>query len=945
MKEKVLMRFVVTLLLLGVCTQAQPVKPYLRIETGAHTGSASRIAVDAAERFMISVSDDKTARVWNLRTGSLLKILRPPIGDSDEGMLYAVAVSPDGTTVAVGGFTGANGSRDHPIYIFDRESGAIVQTVHGLPEVVNHLAYSRDGRYLGAAFAGKDGIRIFEARSYVETARDTDYGGSSYRIDFDESGRLATVSDDGFVRLYSPQFRLLQKKRPQSGKDPVAARFSRDGKRLAVGFHDAAAVDVLSADDLSFQYSLQAPRSGGNLASVLWLADGTVCAAGRYNKDRMHQLICWADNKSRSPRVFPVAGETIMDILALRDGSVAFSAADGSVGVVDRDGSARWQASRSTLDFRSLHNQSPRLSPDGGTIEAAVWLTESYFRYSVSERTLDTNPRDESSLRAPATKGLPIESWEDSTDPTLDGRTIKLREYETSRCLVISPKKDSFILGTSWNLRKFDAQGSQIWITSIQQTAWGVNISADQRYVVATLGDGTIRWYTFDEGKEVLALFVDRDLRRWVAWNPDGFFTFENSGDALIGYHINRGHDHEGEFLKVDQLRDTFYQPDLIAQILKPGGAEAVVAARERIGDIAGVLSGGLPPEIELVSPASAEVTDDYLLQFRIRDKGGSHGRVVYRIDGAEIEGRGAVDIRGSGADTVNRRIPIASGSHTLTVTVYSANNKIEGQPKTIQLTRRQPALGPSLYVIAAGVSHYSDHSLWDGVKFASADADLVATRFKEQEGRGLYRKVTTISLPDAKATSANLKAEVAKAAQAVQPGDIFILYLAGHGVTVDGEYYFIPWEAEYTNREAWLGKSLNREAIQGLLKQIPTNKSVLILDTCNAGSFMEGRSGPGEKAAIEKVALMSGRAVLAASNSDQMAMDGYQNHGVFTYVLLEGLRQAESNAQGEILISRLAEFVQSHVPSITDEKWHYRQLPLSKIEGEPFPIAIKPAN
>ena len=89
----------------------------------------------------------------------------------------------------------------------------------------------------------------------------------------------------------------------------------------------------------------------------------------------------------------------------------------------------------------------------------------------------------------------------------------------------------------------------------------------------------------------------------------------------------------------------------------------------------------------------------------------------------------------------------------------------------------------------------------------------------------------------------------------------------------------------------------------------------------------------------------MSGRAVLAASNSEQMAMEGYQGHGVFTYALLEGLSAADSDAQGQILITRLAEYMQSRVPSITDEKWHYRQLPLSKIEGIPFPIAHKAGN
>src|SRR5260221_535325 len=344
------------------------------------------------------------------------------------------------------------------------------------------------------------------------------------------------------------------------------------------------------------------------------------------------------------------------------------------------------------------------------------------------------------------------------------------------------------------------------------------------------------------------------------------------------------------------------------------------------------------------MSPARAELSGDYLLQFRLKDTGVGRGRIVYRIDGAEIEGR-AVDIAGTGGDTISRYIPVASGQHTLTVSAYSANNKIESPPRTIQITRRQPAPRSNLYVIAAGISHYSDHSLWDGVKFAAADADLVAAKFQEQEGKGLHQKVTAVSLPDSRATIKNIQSEVAKAAKVIQPGDTFVLYLAGHGVAAEGEYYFIPWEAEYTNQKDWLDKSLNREAIQALLKQIPTNKSVLILDTCGAGAFMEGRAGPGEKAAIEKVALMSGRAVLAASNSEQMAMDGYQNHGVFTYALLEGLQAADSNAQGEILITRLAEFGQSRGPLFMAGKLHYRQSPLSRMEGEAFPIARKPAN
>jgi WD40 repeat protein len=85
---------------------AQPEAPMLRIETGMHTAMIRRIAVDAAGRFLVTGSDDKTVRVWELETGRLLRTIRPPTGTGNEGKIYAVAISPDGRTIAAGGWTG-----------------------------------------------------------------------------------------------------------------------------------------------------------------------------------------------------------------------------------------------------------------------------------------------------------------------------------------------------------------------------------------------------------------------------------------------------------------------------------------------------------------------------------------------------------------------------------------------------------------------------------------------------------------------------------------------------------------------------------------------------------------------------------------------------------------------------------------------------------------------
>src|ERR1035438_855726 len=105
----------------GVRAADPPSAPYLRIETGIHTAPIRRIDTDAAGRFLVTASEDKTARVWDLQTGNLLKVLRPPQGDGDEGKLYAAAISPDGATVAVGGYPGCQWDNTCSIYL-DRKS-------------------------------------------------------------------------------------------------------------------------------------------------------------------------------------------------------------------------------------------------------------------------------------------------------------------------------------------------------------------------------------------------------------------------------------------------------------------------------------------------------------------------------------------------------------------------------------------------------------------------------------------------------------------------------------------------------------------------------------------------------------------------------------------------------------------------------------------------------
>jgi WD40 repeat protein len=178
-------------------------RPVLTVDPGMHTASIRSLAVDAGGRFAVTGSDDRTVRIWSVADGKLLRTIWIPVGPESVGDVYAEAISPDGSMIAAGGWTEWRHGK-HPIYIFDRESGNLIQRIgDDLPDVTMFLTFSPDGRYLAATLGAGNGLRIFDQnKNWSQAFRDDQYGASSYRAAFARDGRLATSSFDGLIRSY-----------------------------------------------------------------------------------------------------------------------------------------------------------------------------------------------------------------------------------------------------------------------------------------------------------------------------------------------------------------------------------------------------------------------------------------------------------------------------------------------------------------------------------------------------------------------------------------------------------------------------------------------------------------------------------------------------------------------------------------------------------------------
>ena len=179
-------------------------RPMLAVDPGMHTAKIQAQAVDAAGRYAVTGSDDRTVRTWSVADGKLLGTIWIPIGPENVGDVGAVAISPDGSTIAVGGWT-ERITGGTVIYLFDRESGNLIRRIRGdLPDVTHFLPFSPDGRYLAAALSGGNGLRVFDReKDWREAFRDDQYGSESYGAAFSHDGRLATTSYDGLIRLYT----------------------------------------------------------------------------------------------------------------------------------------------------------------------------------------------------------------------------------------------------------------------------------------------------------------------------------------------------------------------------------------------------------------------------------------------------------------------------------------------------------------------------------------------------------------------------------------------------------------------------------------------------------------------------------------------------------------------------------------------------------------------
>ena len=434
--------------------------------------------------------------------------------------------------------------------------------------------------------------------------------------------------------------------------------------------------------------------------------------------------------------------------------------------------------------------------------------------------------------------------------------------------------------------------------------------------------DGAIRFFDAKTEKEFCRLinFIDGS---WAVVDPLGRFDASDGGD-VPGLHWVIG----GEAVGLDQLKDQYYDPGLLAKHL------------------------GLNPE-PLLQPKSLEEAklqpkvavgkvEEGKAKLTLTDQGGGIGKVVVLVNGKEVK---EIEDAGTGAKeaTINIDLKgdkrVESGKRNrIEVVAYNKAGSVASRGAVREFddaAAPAPAL-PTLWAVVCGVSEYANKDL--NLRYSGKDADDFAAALqvggnKLFDGR-VNLKLLTASRPAADKPGRDNLLKALDGLKQAKPGDVVVVYLAGHGINHAGtkdesDYYFLTADSKTANLAAAVdrGMAVSSKKLVESLKAVPARKQVLILDTCASGKLVEkmdfsgSRGVPGAQVrALDKLKDRTGVFVLAGCASDAVSYEATTyGQGVLTYALLQGIRGL-AVADDQVEVGRLFDFAADTVPRLAKD-------------------------
>lgn len=297
--------------------------------------------------------------------------------------------------------------------------------------------------------------------------------------------------------------------------------------------------------------------------------------------------------------------------------------------------------------------------------------------------------------------------------------------------------------------------------------------------------------------------------------------------------------------------------------------------------------------------------------------------------------------------DETNQKSPPVKPEHTV---IIASNTPPSNKASALEVPDFGKIRRAKVWAVIVGVSKYTTTKSLN-LKYANTDAESFYEFLRSSAGGNIPAEQISL-ITNEKATRTEILKAMKSTFGKAYDSDVIILYMASHGQTENGEFYFLTTEAEpgYLDATA-LSRSSVADAFNN--KSIRAKKKLVFADACHSGELMKaelGARGNDESMELEKSNQLlvemaqanEGCAIMTASTGGQKSYEDEKwggGHGIFTYSLIEGLKgNADYDGNKIVTLNEINEYVFRNVTEATQRK---QQPSFQGTFDDTFPMSV----
>ena len=880
-------------------------------EVKMHDRDVNALSV-SKEGKVLSGSIDNTLKLWDAETKDVLKISANAYAPG-----HSSAFSPDGKHLAY--------ANNENLVIWDIENKVAVDTLTGHARGITEVRYSQNGELLLSGSFDKSLI-LWEVASGKTVHHLTGYSKMIRQMDFSPDKETACI-----VHEFSKEITVWNAKK-QEGQlqlkghtaDLIAARFSPQGNFL-----------LSSADDktlIRWDYKKGIQQAASKKLEEA-VQDFAISPDERYALTTSYgkTLDLWDMEKMEHIRTLTGHRGKVTSLAFSPDSRFAMSGSnDNSVKIFDL---------KNGRQVADIPGQADRITPVAFSPSGKYFLSVSCAYSQVEIWNIE-------SKSIAGTFSLEYDA-EKPDEKIYCGSKTKAVFSPGGKRFLMTSGKDALL----WKM----GSPKPVFLRGHADLVKSVAFSANGKVAITGSYDGSMKLWNGLDGS-LLATINHLGDADWVAIAPGGLF--DASPGAMQNMYFVQGL----ESIELDQLKELYYEPGLLAMLM--GFKEGEPRSVEALGELA------MYPEI------SATIRNNKL-HIRLKKRSGGIGKTSVFINGSEVledACHGKANCPAIDLDLYKNHFFSADtnlAKNVISIRAYNVGNWLKSpayerypfakSSRGGTTADNDPPGGlslsfadkpePSFHAIVIGTSDYAGSDI--DLNFPDKDAIAIAETF-EKTGKKFFGDRVHITLLTTEATDknkrpskGNIRRAFQKTAREATAEDVLLLFLAGHGTTYgsggQSDFYYLTKDCgklNLDNADVRNNLCISTDTLTAWLKGIPAKKRVVIMDACHSGKAAKNigsrdLSGS-QKRELERLKDRNGMFVLASSESNQKSWEDQKlRQGLLTYSLLYGLQSRKGvKNNGAVDILCLFQFARDHVPELA-----------SGIDEEQTPVLTIPSQ